>query len=212
MSANEYLPEDLSLPALSKAAKSCHGCELYRIGTQTVFGRGAPHATFMFVGEQPGDVEDSKGEPFVGPAGKLLRQGLEAVGYDMGDIYITNAVKHFYWTQQGNRRLHKKPKVSHIKACLPWLEKEILIINPRIIVALGTTAGRAVWGRDVTIHKDGGQFVQGPYCDKTILIRHPSSLLRISDRNAREEALHLYREELANIKDESFRMSHESVS
>ena len=147
-SAADFLPPRLSLPALRRAAAGCRGCHLWRVGTQTVFGAGARSAQVMFVGEQPGDQEDLAGRPFVGPSGRLLDSALERAGLDRGDAYVTNAVKHFKWVPapEGKRRIHKTPNSSEIRACRPWLDAELAVVKPRVVVALGATAAKAVFG------------------------------------------------------------------
>jgi len=144
-SAADFLPARHTLPALRRAAAGCRGCHLWKVGTQTVFGEGARTATIMFVGEQPGDQEDRAGHPFVGPSGRLLDGALERAGLDRGDAYVTNAVKHFKWVPDGTgkRRIHKTPNASEVRACHPWLDDEIAVVKPRVIVALGATAAKA---------------------------------------------------------------------
>src|SRR5438552_8798794 len=145
-SGANFLPRELSLPALQEAAAGCKGCDLWKLGTQTVFGEGRESAVAMFVGEQPGDQEDRAGKPFVGPAGRLLDEGLDEAEIPRDAVYVTNVVKHFKFEQRGKRRLHAKPSARQVKACRPWLEAEIKVIHPRVIVCLGATASQSLMG------------------------------------------------------------------
>jgi uracil-DNA glycosylase family protein len=144
--ASAFLPPRKTLPALRRAAAGCRGCDLYKGATQTVFGEGPAKAELMLVGEAPGDREDREGEPFVGPAGRILRQALEAAAIEIGATYVTNAVKHFKWKPRGKRRLHQTPRAGEIEACRPWLEAEVAAVKPRGLVALGATAARSTFG------------------------------------------------------------------
>ena len=155
MSAADFLPEELTLPALREAAAGCRGCQLWQVGTQTVFGEGDAAARALFVGEQPGDQEDRAGKPFVGPAGRVFDEALEAAGIDRSSVYVTNAVKHFKWQARGKRRIHQKPNWTEITACRPWLEAELEAVKPRVLVLLGATAAQSLLGRDfrVTQHR-----------------------------------------------------------
>ena len=179
-SAADFLPPRLSLPALRRAAAGCRGCHLWRVGTQTVFGEGARTAAMMFVGEQPGDQEDRAGHPFVGPSGKLLDSALERAGLDRGEAYVTNAVKHFKWVPDpnGKRRIHKTPNASEIRACHPWLEAELAVVKPRVIVALGATAAKALFGRAFRVTAQRGRAVSTPLADAGFATVHPSAVLR----------------------------------
>lgn len=191
-SARDFVPPRASLPQLLEASKACRGCELYCNATQTVFGEGPAHAAVMFVGEQPGDQEDRAGRPFVGPAGHLLDQVMQQAGIQRDDVYVTNAVKHFKFLPRGKRRLHAKPNAREIRACRPWLEAEIQLVEPQIIVALGATAAQSLMGPSFRLTKHRGEFFTdtewAPYLLATV---HPSALLRIPDeqmrRRAREE-------------------------
>src|SRR4030095_5076703 len=156
-SAVELIPEQLSLPFLKAAATDCRACDLWKKGTQTVFGDGRTRAKVMFVGEQPGNEEDLKGKPFVGPAGKLFDQALEEAGIDRRQTYVTNVVKHFKWEPRGKRRIHKKPNTTEIQACKPWLEAEIAAVKPKIIVCLGATAAQTLLGKDFRVSRQRGQ-------------------------------------------------------
>jgi DNA polymerase len=168
-------------------ASSCTRCDLYRDATQTVFGTGRAGARIMLVGEQPGDHEDQDGEPFVGPAGGLLDSALEAAGIARGDAYLTNAVKHFKFEQRGKRRIHKKPSANEIQACHTWLEQELELVRPRVVVCLGATAARAVLGRAVTIHTSRGRKLDGPDGVPVVVTIHPSAALRVRDGADRAE-------------------------
>jgi DNA polymerase len=170
-----------SLQQLREAARSCQDCPLWANATQTVFGAGDPHARVMLVGEQPGDEEDRKGLPFVGPAGRLLDRALEAAGVDREHVYITNAVKHFKWQLRGKRRLHKTPAQREIDACRQWLEREIEAVKPQAIVAMGATAARAVIGKDFKVSVMRGQLVASPLAPYVFATFHPSALLRLKD-------------------------------
>jgi uracil-DNA glycosylase len=188
-SAKEFFPEKNSLKAFRNAAADCKACDLWKRGTQTVFGEGARRADVLFVGEQPGNEEDITGKPFVGPAGRLLNDALEEAGIDRSQTYVTNVVKHFKWEPRGKRRIHKKPNAGEITACRPWLEAEIAIVKPKVIVALGATAAQALLGPTFRVTKQRGQFIQStlaPYIMATI---HPSAILRAPD----DETRHLER-------------------
>lgn len=170
------------LDDLRDEVEACRHCELYRDATQAVFSVGRASASLMLVGEQPGDREDLEGEPFVGPAGRVLGEALELAGIERSDVYLTNAVKHFRFETRGKRRIHQKPAASHIDACHPWLEAEVEVVEPKVVVCLGATAGRSVLGRTVRIREERGQVldVDAPYV--VLLTTHPSALLRLRDR------------------------------
>jgi DNA polymerase len=187
-SATPYVPRSKSLPVLRQAAKSCHGCDLYKHATQTVFGRGDRGASILAVGEQPGNSEDLQGEPFVGPAGMLLRTAFEQAGIRLNDVYLTNAVKHFKYIQRGKRRIHQKPKVIEIHACRPWLESELAAVQPKVILCLGKTAAEAVLERSVKVLAERGTFRSLQTGLPVMITVHPSSLLRIPDPAAKEQA------------------------
>ena len=193
------VPEDRSLTALAEAAAGCQACGLWERATQTVFGAGSSGAVIMLVGEQPGDKEDLAGEPFVGPAGKLLDTALLEAGIDRRSVYVTNAVKHFKWRPVGKRRLHEKPIQAEITACRPWLEAEIAEVRPRIVVCLGATAAQALIGREFRVTKDRGRFYEselGPILTATV---HPSSILRAADDAARESEMRAFIADLAAV-------------
>jgi uracil-DNA glycosylase family protein len=183
VTAAEYLPERPSLQSLREAASVCRGCELWRTATQTVFGEGPAGASVFFVGEQPGDQEDQQGRPFVGPAGRLFDQALEDVGIDRAQVYVTNAVKHFKWQPRGKRRIHQKPTWAEMTACKPWLEAELEVVQPRVLVALGATAGQALFGRQFRVTKQRGELIDSPLAEYVLATIHPSAILRAEDRD-----------------------------
>ena len=184
MTAADYLPERLTLAALREAAKLCHGCDLWRNATQTVFGEGPADAELMFVGEQPGDQEDKLGQPFVGPAGHIFDKALEEVGIDRSRIYVTNAVKHFKWEPRGKRRIHQKPNSAELAACRPWLDAELAVLHPRVLVCLGATAAQALLGRTFRVTKQRGTPINSPLAEVVVATIHPSAVLRARDRDA----------------------------
>lgn len=187
--ARPWVPSRRTLSALAEAATGCRGCELWEDATQVVFGDGVTAARIMLVGEQPGDREDIEGEPFVGPAGRVLDDALDAAGIARDLTYVTNAVKHFRFDQRGPRRIHKKPAVGHIRACHPWLEAELEAVGPAVVVALGATAGRAVLGRAVRVTAERGQVIEGPDgLGPVVLTTHPSALLRLRGKGGYDEA------------------------
>jgi uracil-DNA glycosylase len=187
--AAPFLPAKLTLPKLKQAAAGCKGCDLWQRATHTVFGEGSSRAKVMFVGEQPGDKEDLAGHPFVGPAGRILDEALEAAGIDRSSVYVTNAVKHFSWSQdeRGKRRIHKKPRYSEIQACRPWLEAEIAVTKPQVIVCLGATAAQALLGKDFSVTRQRGTFVSSSLAPRVMATVHPSSILRAQDEQSRRE-------------------------
>ncbi len=194
--AAPLIPARPTLDQLRAAAAGCQACDLWKLGTQTVFGDSATHALLMLVGEQPGDQEDKQGKPFVGPAGAILSQALEAAGIDPAETYVTNAVKHFKWEPRGKRRIHKKPDTGEVYACHPWLEAEIDVVRPRAIVCLGATATRAVLGTSVKVMQDRGRLLplerlESPpaHVEIVAVTVHPSSILRAPDSEARREAM-----------------------
>jgi uracil-DNA glycosylase family protein len=177
-SAADFLPTELSLPALREAAAGCKGCHLWQVGTQTVFGEGSESAEVMFVGEQPGDQEDREGRPFVGPAGRLFDQALETAGIDRSVTYVTNAVKHFKWRARGKRRIHQKPNWTEMTACRPWLEAEIAVVQPRVLVLLGATAAQSLLGREFRVTQNRGKLLESDLAEALTATVHPSSILR----------------------------------
>jgi uracil-DNA glycosylase family protein len=184
VTAADYVPERATLQSLREAAKVCHGCDLWRNATQTVFGEGPEDAELMFVGEQPGDQEDKLGRPFVGPAGRIFDQALEQVGIDRSRVYVTNAVKHFKWQPRGKRRIHQKPNAAELAACRPWLDAELAVVQPRVLVCLGATAAQALLGRTFRVTKQRGTPVDSPLAEVVVATIHPSAILRAEDRDA----------------------------
>jgi uracil-DNA glycosylase family protein len=187
-SAAPLVPERPSLPKLREAAAGCTACDLYKTGTQTVFGEGSRNAEVMFVGEQPGDQEDLAGRPFVGPAGRLLDEALVDAGIDRKAVYVTNVVKHFKWQGRGKRRIHQKPNWSEIAACRPWLEAELNVVQPRVLVCLGATAAQALLGRQFRVTRERGRPVESELAEHVIATVHPSSILRDPETRDQEYA------------------------
>ena len=184
VSAADFLPPRRTLPTLRDAAQNCRGCDLWKRGTQTVFGEGKAGAEVMLVGEQPGNDEDLQGRPFVGPAGRVLDKGLDAAGIDRDDVYVTNAVKHFKWEPRGKRRIHKKPNGMQIAACRPWFDEEVKAVRPKVIVCLGATAAQALLGPKFRVTQDRGRVISTG--DIPIIATvHPSSILRATDDESR---------------------------
>jgi DNA polymerase len=177
-SAADFLPERRSLSALREAAAGCRGCHLWQVGTQTVFGEGAKDAGAMFVGEQPGDQEDQQGHPFVGPAGRVFDEALEAAEIDRTQTYVTNAVKHFKWQARGKRRIHQKPNWTEMTACRPWLEAELEAVRPRVLVLLGATAAQSLLGREFRVTQHRGKLLESDLAEAVTTTVHPSSILR----------------------------------
>ena len=195
-SAAHFLPAHRTLKALREAARSCKGCDLYKNATQTVFGEGPPNASVAFIGEQPGDQEDRQGRPFVGPAGRLLDKALAAARISRALFYVTNAVKHFKWIWRGKRRLHQKPVIRQVMACKPWLQAELEVLKPKIVVCMGTTAAQAVLSKTVLVTKERGKFIapnSGPAIFITI---HPSAIYRQRDRSEQEKEYRRFAEEM----------------
>jgi len=191
MSAQEWVPVDADVATLARAAAGCEGCELHGPATQTVFSAGNARAPMMLVGEQPGDVEDREGIPFVGPAGRLLQQAVDDAGIDRTGVYVTNAVKHFRFEQRGKRRIHQTPQVRHIRACRPWLSAEIAAVEPHLIVCLGAIAAKSLLGNDFRITSDRGRLIETEIDGRprrVIATAHPSAVLRTTDGPEREEA------------------------
>ncbi|MFP2963898.1 UdgX family uracil-DNA binding protein [Myxococcus sp. 1LA] len=198
--AAPLIPESPTYDKLRKAAAGCQACPLWRTGTQTVFGepegQPRPGPRVMLVGEQPGDQEDRVGKPFVGPSGRLLDEALEAAGIDRAQVYVTNTVKHFKWTGQGPRRIHAKPTTTEIRACLPWLEAEIRVFRPDVLVCLGATAAQALLGKDFRVTQSRGQPVASEWARVVVATVHPSSILRAPDPRAKEAALEAFIDDL----------------
>jgi uracil-DNA glycosylase len=179
------IPDRPTLKTVAEVAAGCKACDLYKRGTQTVFGEGPKVASLMLVGEQPGDAEDLAGHPFVGPAGKLLDRALEQAGIDRQSVYVTNVVKHFKWEPRGKRRIHAKPNAAEISACRPWLETEIALVRPRALVCLGATAAQALLGKSFKVSKQRGEFVESSLAPLVMATVHPSSILRAPDDESR---------------------------
>jgi uracil-DNA glycosylase family protein len=186
--AAPLVPETTSLTKLRQAAAGCQACDLWRTGTQTVFGEGRREAEIVFVGEQPGDQEDQQGKPFVGPAGRVLDEGLEEAGIDRALAYVTNVVKHFKWEPRGKRRIHAKPNWAEIAACRPWLDAELEVLKPKVLVCLGATAAQALLGRQFRVTKQRGVPVESDLAPHVIATVHPSSILRQESEEARQAA------------------------
>ena len=198
-SAADFLPPRLELPVLREAAAGCRGCGLYCDATQTVFGEGPGDALVVFVGEQPGDQEDRAGKPFVGPSGHLLDDALQRAGVPRERCYVTNAVKHFKFEPRGKRRIHSKPSAREVAACRPWLEAELKVVKPQMIVCLGATAAQALLGRDFRVTQHRGEVLSSEWAPWLLATVHPSSLLRIPDATAREEAFAQFVDDMKTV-------------
>jgi uracil-DNA glycosylase len=198
-SAADFMPATVSLPALREAAAGCRGCHLWELGAQTVFGEGSLDADIMFVGEQPGDQEDRTGRPFVGPAGRLFDQALEAAGIDRSDTYVTNAVKHFKWKARGKRRIHQKPNWAEMTACRPWLEAELAVVEPRVLVLLGATAAQSLLGRQFRVTQNRRKLLESNLAESVTATIHPSAILR-GEPEQRESELAAFVEDLRFVK------------
>jgi uracil-DNA glycosylase family protein len=198
--AEALIPERPTLPKLRDAAAGCRACPLWKTGTQTVFGEGLKRARLMLIGEQPGDREDIEGHPFVGPAGKILDKALAEAGIERADAYVTNVVKHFKWKPRGKRRIHQAPRAEEIKACAPWLEAELDVVDPEVMVCLGATAVRAVIGSKAKVMKDHGQFLDSRLGRTAMPTLHPSAILR-ADPEDRDDAMALLVGDLARVRD-----------
>jgi len=198
-SAAEFFPSRKSLKAFRDAAADCKACDLWQRGTQTVFGEGPRRAEVFFVGEQPGNEEDLTGHPFVGPAGQLLNDALVDAGIDRAQTYVTNVVKHFKWEPRGKRRIHKKPNSSEITACRPWLEAEIALIKPKVIVCLGATAAQVLLGPRFLVSKQRGQFIESALAPYIMATVHPSSILRAPDEETRHAEKRRFIDDLKKV-------------
>jgi DNA polymerase len=186
------VPGTSSLAQVAKAAKNCRACPLYKNATQTVFGEGAKGAPMMLIGEQPGDSEDLAGKPFVGPAGKIMDRALEEAGINRQKVYVTNAVKHFKWEPRGKRRIHKRPNSREIAACRPWLEAELRLVKPKLVVCLGATAAQTIFGPAFRVTRERGKVLSSPFAPKVVATVHPSSLLRQPDEESRQREYKLF--------------------
>jgi DNA polymerase len=198
-SAAAYIPERPTLPRLRKAAAECRACPLWQTGTQTVFGEGRAGAPVMLVGEQPGDREDIEGRPFVGPAGRILDEALAAAGIDRDATYVTNAVKHFKWVARGKRRIHAKPTWSETMACRPWLEAEIAVVRPRVLVCLGAVAAQSLLGKQFRVTKQRGEWIESDLAARVTATIHPSAILRQRDAEARHAELARFVDDLRKV-------------
>jgi uracil-DNA glycosylase len=195
----DLIPTKATLDELREAAKSCKNCDLWKLGTQTVFGEGAAHSKLMLVGEQPGDQEDLAGKPFVGPAGKLLDSALVEAGIDRKKVYVTNAVKHFKWEPRGKKRIHEKPNARERTACRPWLDAEIGLVKPKVIVCLGATAAQTLLGPKFRVTKDRGRPIDSPLAPFVVATIHPSAILRALDEETRHREMRLFIEDLEQV-------------
>ena len=194
--ATPFLPERRSLKSLRLAAAACRGCHLWRYASQTVFGEGMKKSRVVFVGEQPGDMEDRAGRPFVGPAGRELDRALEAIGIDRDEVYVTNVVKHFAFEERGERRMHRTPKRFEIEACKPWLEEELRQVQPEALVLLGATAAKALMGSSFRITRERGRPLESDLAELVLATAHPSSILRQRTDEERHEERRLFIEDL----------------
>ncbi|HEX5219853.1 MAG TPA: UdgX family uracil-DNA binding protein [Verrucomicrobiae bacterium] len=190
--AAPLIPPRPTIEKLQRAARDCRACPLWKSGTQTVFGEGSRTAQVVFVGEQPGNDEDLAGKPFVGPAGRLLNKALEEAGIDRDEVYVTNAVKHFKWEPKGKRRIHKKPNAREIAACHPWLQAELEVLKPKLLVCLGATAAQALLGREFRVSQQRGELVESKLAPNVIATVHPSSILRAPDDETRRAEVKLF--------------------
>jgi DNA polymerase len=193
--ASEWVPRRAGVPGLREAARTCRGCELWRSGTQTVFGEGSSKARIMLVGEQPGDREDIEGRPFVGPAGRLLKRALDHVDVPLRDVYLTNVVKHFRWEARGKKRIHRKPSLAHVRACEPWLRAELRVVAPEVVVLMGATAAQSMLGGEFRVTQHRGRFVPAPFHPLVTATVHPLSILRARDED-RQRALDSFESDL----------------
>jgi uracil-DNA glycosylase family protein len=193
----ELLPDQMTIPDLAEAAQGCKACDLWQQGTQTVFGEGSPLATVMLVGEQPGDQEDVRGRPFVGPAGHFLDAALEQAGIDRAKVYVTNVVKHFKWAPRGKRRIHETPNRAEVSACVPWLRAEVAVVQPRVIVCLGATAAKALLGPRFKVTQERGRMLPSGLGPPAMATVHPASILR--SEQDREEATRAFVADLRTV-------------
>jgi uracil-DNA glycosylase family protein len=197
--AAALIPDRPTLATLREIARDCKACDLWKRGTQTVFGDGSPRARVVMVGEQPGNDEDLAGRPFVGPAGKLLDRALDRAGIDRRQVYVTNVVKHFKWEPKGKRRIHAKPNSGEIRACLPWLEAELTLVKPEVVVCLGATAAQALLGNAFRVSQRRGEVVESRYAPRVVATVHPSSILRAPDEETRHAEMDRFVDDLAKV-------------
>jgi len=203
-SAEDFFPEKIDLASLKDAAKDCRGCDLWKAATQTVFGEGKPLARVVLIGEQPGDKEDLSGHPFVGPAGRILDEALAEAGIDRDAAYVTNVVKHFKWKSSptGKRRLHERPRASEVAACKPWLDAELSVLQPEVVVLLGATAAQAIFGRQFRVTEHRGKWLDSALGKRVMATVHPSSILRAPDSEARASQYKAFVDDLKVIASE----------
>jgi uracil-DNA glycosylase family protein len=199
LTAAPLIPARPTVDSLKRAAKKCRACPLWKTGTQTVFGEGSRDATVVFVGEQPGNEEDLAGKPFVGPAGKLLDKALVEAGIQRDEVYVTNAVKHFKWESKGKRRIHKKPGAREITACRPWLDAELEVLKPQVLVCLGATAAQALLGKTFLVSKQRGELIQSVLAPNVMATVHPSSILRAPDDDTRHQEMEKFVADLRKV-------------
>jgi uracil-DNA glycosylase len=199
--AAELIPPNATLQQLQSAARDCRACDLWKLGTQTVFGEGLPRAQIMLVGEQPGDQEDRVGRPFVGPAGRVLDLALSKAGIDRAEVYVTNVVKHFKWSpaERGKWRIHKKPRYSEMQACRPWLDAELEVVQPQVLVCLGASAAQSLLGRDFRVSQQRGQLLESDLASFVIATVHPSSILRAQDEDSRHLQMEAFINDLKKV-------------
>jgi uracil-DNA glycosylase len=203
--AAPLVPENPNLANLREASAGCKACDLWKSGTQTVFGEGSSRARVMMVGEQPGDKEDLQGRPFVGPAGAVLDKALAAAGIDRKDVYVTNIVKHFKWEPRGKRRIHKKPNAIEIRACRPWLEAEVRVVKPDVVVLLGATAAQGILGRAFRVTQHRGEWLRSEIAPNVLATVHPSAILRAPDDDSRHEEMRKFIDDLKVVAAEIHR-------
>jgi len=197
--AAPLIPARSTLPGLREAAAGCKACDLWERGTQTVFGAGPARARALFVGEQPGNDEDLAGQPFVGPAGRLLDKALAEAGIDRSQVYLTNVVKHFKWEPRGKRRIHAKPNAQEVRACRPWLDAEIAVVKPEVVVCLGATAAQSLLGGSFRVSQRRGEIVASPLAPRVMATVHPSSILRAPDDEARRVETERFVDDLKKV-------------
>jgi uracil-DNA glycosylase family protein len=205
LTAAQMIPKHPTLARLREAGAGCKACDLWKPATQTVFGEGPADARVMLIGEEPGDQEDKQGHPFVGPAGTLLDRALTAVGIARNDVYVTNIVKHFKFEPRGKRRIHKKPNAIEISACRPWLDAEIAVVRPQIVVLLGATAAQAILGRQFRVTQQRGRWVQSDIAPYVLATVHPSSILRAEDEQSRHEEMRRFIDDLKPVAEQLHR-------
>lgn len=202
LSAAQLIPKHATLAKLREVAAGCKACDLWRHATQSVFGEGPDHAKVIMIGEEPGDQEDRQGHPFVGPAGTLLDRALSAAGIARGEVYVTNIVKHFKFEPRGKRRIHKKPNALEISACRPWLDAELAVVRPEIVVLLGATAAQSILGREFLVTAERGRWVRSKIAPYVLATVHPSSILRAPDEQSRHEEMQRFIDDLKPVAEQ----------